>query len=82
MLKLERIRGRLRQARGRCPACDSAASVACGVCRSHVGPFPVSRDTQLRWWGRYESMLFETRRPWSDVPIRSLAAVGPHGRSA
>lgn len=50
------IVGRVRLARGRCPACASegARHAACGVCKGYEGPFPASESTQHRWAWRFE----------------------------
>lgn len=49
------IVGRLRLARGRCPACRSegARLVGCDTCKGYEGPFPASDATQHRWAWRF-----------------------------
>ena len=61
----DRIRGRIRLARGRCPACDSEsrATASCGVCRGYTGPFPVEEGTLLRWSWRFQVALRPTPTP-------------------
>ena len=54
---LYRVRGRVRLARGRCPACDSEAPAGCGVCLGHLGPFPVEPERLRRWAFRFESLI-------------------------
>jgi hypothetical protein len=53
--QIERFRGNLRLARGRCPACSSEAIEGCGVCFGYYGPFPASRETLLRWKFRFHA---------------------------
>jgi hypothetical protein len=54
---LSRVRGRLRLARGRCPACSSESAGGCGVCLGHQGPFPVEPAQIQRWAYRFETRL-------------------------
>ena len=55
--ELVRLRGRVRRARGHCPACDGVETASCDACRGYAGPHPVDVDTQLRWWHRFEASL-------------------------
>ncbi len=52
---LTRALGRLRLARGRCPACASAAPEACPVCFGFQAPHPPDEQTLRRWSHRYET---------------------------
>jgi len=54
---MSRVRGRLRLARGRCPACASESTGGCGVCLGHQGPFPVEPAQLQRWAFRFETRL-------------------------
>lgn len=66
------ILGRLRLARGRCPACSSEGVplVGCDTCKGYEGPFPASEATRQRWAWR-----FAQRR--AAAPPHPLA--DPHG---
>jgi len=55
---MSRVRGRLRLARGRCPACASESTGGCGVCLGHQGPFPVEPAQLQRWAFRFETRLW------------------------
>jgi hypothetical protein len=80
--QIERMRSRIRIARGRCPACDSSG-ISCGVCLDYTGPFPVGAATQLRWWSRYETMLREFRQErFSSSVAPGLLLEPRHRRSA
>jgi hypothetical protein len=52
---LNRAKGRIRLARGRCPACDSGQPESCPVCLGHHGPFPTDEGTLRRWAHRFET---------------------------
>lgn len=52
---LTRALGRLRMARGRCPACASAAPEECPVCFGYQAPFPPDEATLRRWSHRDEA---------------------------
>lgn len=54
---LSRVRGRLRLARGRCPACASESAEGCGICLSHQGPFPVEPAQLQRWAFRFDARV-------------------------
>jgi hypothetical protein len=69
---LSRVRGRLRLARGRCPACASESTGGCGVCLGHQGPFPVEPAQLQRWAFRFEARRRAEPQPKSQ-PWRSLA---------
>ncbi|RIL07048.1 MAG: hypothetical protein DCC71_04450 [Proteobacteria bacterium] len=58
-LRFVELVGRLRLARGRCPACAShgAGHADCSVCRAYSGPFPVGRSRLDRWAWRFEREL-------------------------
>lgn len=67
---LSRVRGRLRLARGRCPACASEATEGCGVCLGHQGPFPVEPAQLQRWAFRFETHLWaelQKSQAWQPV---------------
>lgn len=70
---LSRVRGRLRLARGRCPACASEAAEGCGVCLGHQGPFPVEPAQLQRWAFRFEASVPAARLRDSSVPSWSPA---------
>jgi hypothetical protein len=55
MRVLDRMRGNLRLARGRCPSCNSerAHPRTCRTCLGFEGPFPPTEATQARWAGRF-----------------------------
>mgnify|MGYP003622419654 CR=1 FL=1 len=50
-----RAMGRLRLARGRCPACASEKPEGCPVCCGHQAPFPADEGTLRRWAYRFEA---------------------------
>ena len=65
------LRGRLRLARGRCPACDSTAPEGCGVCLGYRMPFPVASGTLRRWEARFEASLAPPSRGMTrEAPAR------------
>lgn len=68
---LARVRGRLRLARGRCPACASEAPEGCGVCLGHQGPYPPDSEQMARWAFRFEASLGR-----GGAQLRSKAARG------
>jgi hypothetical protein len=75
--RLARFRGRIRVARGRCPACASESDAPCGVCLGYTGPFPVENETLARWWWRFQGgAAVRTERsvlPASGLPRRATA---------
>lgn len=71
------IVGRIRLARGRCPACSSEGSrvAGCATCMGYEGPFPVSEATQRRWAWRFEQRAVGAPS-LATAPLREISFPG------